>query len=259
MQHKKARLDFLGIGAQKSGTTTLNAYLRSHPGIMLARHEKHFFDNEAQAWPEASYNDYHRDFFFDSHADHQHLIRGEITPIYLYWEPSLKRIHAYNPEIRLIVLLRNPIARAYSHWAMVSQRGEEVLCFSDAIRAEDERLASAPNRQHRVYSYMTRGLYHQQLQRMLRLFPANQIYIARAEQLFDDPNTILTDIHRFLGVAPQPPQNHEHQRIGTYSSSLSRDDWMYLYGKLIEDIEALEHLLNWDCSAWKRPWEGIQG
>ena len=120
------RLSFLVCGAQKSGTTALAAYLRQHPGIHLPKtKELHFFDDETQAWPEPDLNALHLHF---QDADDDQLW-GEATPISLYWDPAAERIWRYNSAIRLIVILRNPIDRAYSHWAMEHRR-ETIRCPS---------------------------------------------------------------------------------------------------------------------------------
>ena len=117
------RLSFLVCGAQKSGTTALAAYLRQHPGIYLPeRKELHFFDDETQAWPEPDLNELHRHF---PGPQKPSKLWGEATPISLYWDPAAERIWRYNQAMRLIVILRNPIERAYSHWAMEHRRGND--------------------------------------------------------------------------------------------------------------------------------------
>ena len=96
-------------GTQKGGTTALAAYLRQHPGIHLPEtKELHFFDDETQPWPNPDLNSLHR--YFQAADTDQHW--GEATPISLYWDQAAERIWRYNPEIRLIVILRNPIDRA---------------------------------------------------------------------------------------------------------------------------------------------------
>lgn len=254
---QEMRLDFLAIGAQKSGTTSLNAYLRDHPQIQLAANELHFFDNERNPWPPKNWESYHSCFPDQRSGQTMAPLRGEITPIYLYWKPCLERIHAYNPNLRLIVLLRNPIKRAYSHWAMETERGKESLSFSEAIQREDERLIGFPLQQHRVYSYAARGFYYAQLQRLLQLFPRENLHVVKSEAFFRDAKTALTGIHQFLGLPIQATAREHHERIGTYNGQMSLDDWGFLYNKLAQDMAELETLLGWDCSDWKRPWQGL--
>jgi hypothetical protein len=258
IDQQEMRLDFLGIGVQKSGTTSLNAYLRDHPQIQVAADELHFFDNERNPWPPPNWESYHSRFPDQRIDPAMALLRGEITPIYLYWKPCLERIHAYNPNLKLIVLLRNPISRAYSHWAMETQLGKDSLSFSEAIQREDERLSGFPLQQHRVYSYAARGFYHAQLQRLLEHFPRENLHVVKSEDFFADPKTTQTAIHQFLGLPIQAAGREHHKRIGTYNGQMSLDDWTFLYTKLAHDIAELETLLDWDCSDWKRPWRGLE-
>jgi hypothetical protein len=262
-----SRIDFLCLGAQKAGTTSLRAYLRAHPQLALPEHELHLFDRDDLDWqgtPAAA---------LPSHLpcpdpcdqvqdqglarSGELILRGEVTPIYLYWKPCPLRIQRYNPFIKMIVLLRNPVARAYSHWSMELNRGAEMLSFSDAIRAEPLRLQIWPEEQHRVFSYLDRGRYHAQLMRFLDLFERHQLLVLQSEQFYRDPQSSLGAITDFLGVDLWSEFGYQHQRQGDYSSSLSLADWDYAYAALADDIERLENLLGWDCSAWKQPWPGL--
>src|SRR2546429_7073426 len=135
------KVDFLVAGAQKSGTTALNYYLRRHPYIALPiKKELHFFDNdELFAGGNVSYEPLHEMF----QPARPGGIAGENTPIYLYWRPALPRIRDYNPAMKFIVILRNPIERAFSQWNMQRTRGIEPCDFLDAVAAEAGGLARA--------------------------------------------------------------------------------------------------------------------
>src|ERR1700759_4927096 len=99
------RVAFIIAGVQKGGTTALFDYLGEEPGLSLSREkEVHFFDDEAQDWAAPDYGAYHAQFAAD-----EGRLRGEATPICLYWPNSLKRIRAYNSAMRLIVALRDPV------------------------------------------------------------------------------------------------------------------------------------------------------
>src|SRR5438132_1074466 len=126
------KLDFLVLGAQKSGTTALNYYLRRHPRIALpVKKELHFFDNdELFAGGNVSYEPLYEMF----RPARPGSIAGENTPIYLYWRPALPRIRDYNPAMKFIVILRNPIERAFSQWNMQRTRGIEPFDFKAAVR-----------------------------------------------------------------------------------------------------------------------------
>lgn len=259
MNHR--RVDFLCIGTQKGGSTTLRAYLRGHHQILVPDRELHFFDNENAGWPSPSINQYHQTFnssnisaSFDTNASRcqdRHRLMGEVTPIYMYWKPSAYRIYHYNPAIKLIILLRNPMARAYSHWAMELARGNEVLSFSDSIRQEQQRCNDALPLQHRVYSYLDRGFYSVQLQRLLNFFPFNQLLVIRSENLFLKPQRVLNQVSEFLEIDPFSFFIPQHKRTGIYTEALCSEDWRYMYSRVRDDIDNLEGLLGWDLDLWR--------
>src|SRR5262245_47614243 len=107
------RLDFIVPGVQKSGTTALHYFLNKHPQIALPdRQEMHFFDDEQIFSQQVDYELLHRHFRLIGGS----TLAGEVTPSYLYWKPAMDRIWKYNPQIKLIILLRNPVDRAFAHW-----------------------------------------------------------------------------------------------------------------------------------------------
>src|SRR2546422_639813 len=137
---KIERLDFIVAGAQKCGTTALHYQLKKHPQIALpSKEELHFFDDEERFAKGVNYQDMHDSFRSSSRA----VAVGESTPVYLYWRPAIERIWNYSKEIKLIILLRNPVDRAFSHWNMQRERGYEPLDFLDAIKAEEQRQKEA--------------------------------------------------------------------------------------------------------------------
>jgi len=125
------KISFLVVGTQKGGTSALDNHLRQHKSLQLAkRKEVHFFDKEVNFKGEADYKAYHSSFNFSRNKK----IYGECTPSYMYWNNSIKRIHQYNPNIKIIAILRNPIYRAFSHWNMECNRNNETLPFLKAIK-----------------------------------------------------------------------------------------------------------------------------
>lgn len=247
MHNKK--VDFLIAGAQKSGTTALDSYLRTHENICMGDFkELHYFDDESQFEQEPDYNEYHKSF---SPKD-CHEVIGEATPIYMYWDSSMKRIWEYNPKIKIILLLRNPIARAYSHWNMEIKRGAEELPFSEAIREEHRRIKEALPLQHRVYSYVDRGYYSEQIRRIYRFFPREQVLILKHDELYSDINSVLMKISNFLGI--KNFQKHSFRSVHTleYKEPMSDEDFDYLKNIFFYEIKQLERTLGWDCSSWLR-------
>lgn len=244
----RVKVDFFICGTQKGGTTALDAYLRQQPGIEMARRkEAHFFDEESHFLGDTvDYSAYHA--FFD--MDPQCQLRGEATPIYMYWDRAPARIKAYNPAAKIIVLLRNPIERAHSHWNMARSRGRETLSFRAAIHAEPERLARIAPRQHRVHSYVDRGRYSRQLQRLWDVFGREQVAVLASDALKCAPQATLDTIRGFLGlegsIAVEPLTAHAIP----YGSRMEDDDRRLLQALFEDEIRTLERLLDWDCSHW---------
>ena len=243
------RVSFLVCGAQKSGTTALAAYLRQHPGVYLPKaKEVHFFDDETQAWPKPDLNPLHRHF----HAAKADQLWGEATPISLYWDPAPGRIWRYNPDMRLIVILRNPIERAYSHWAMEHRRGNDPLPFALALEQEEVRCREALPLQHRIYSYVDRGFYSAQLRRLWRFFGKEQVLVMRQEDLRRSPQNCLETIWQHLNISPGPSITPLERHNGDYDSTMTLASHQRLRKIFWQEIGQLEQLLDWDCSDWLR-------
>jgi hypothetical protein len=205
------RLGAVVGGVQKAGTTTLFSYLKAHPALLAPiRKETHFFDDEGRDWRNPDYRAL-RAFFPPVAAGRTAF---DVTPIYLFWPPALARIRSCCPDVRLIFLFRDPIERAWSHWRMERRRDAEALPFAAAIRGGRGRLADiAPlDPAWRVFSYVERGFYARQLQRLLALFPRRQILFLDMSELAGQQEVTLGRIAAHLGIGPFPPlvSRHDH-------------------------------------------------
>jgi sulfotransferase family protein len=242
------KVGFIVAGAQKGGTSALDAYLREHPELCLPRQkELHFFDNDRHfSVDPVDYSVYHR--AFDPRPP-QHLL-GEVTPAYLYWPTAAERIAAYNPAIELILVLRNPITRAFSHWNMVRNEKLEPLMFLDALKAEPERLRQLPSKRAKRYAYLERGFYSQQLRRLWRYVPRAQTLIFKSEQLQYQAPEVLAHIATFLHVAPFPPVADKKTNAREYNTTMTEEERRYLTAIFESEIRELERMFDWDCAAW---------
>lgn len=237
-----SRVNFIIVGVQKGGTTALFDYLSEDPDLALSKvKEVHFFDDETQDWGRPDYEAYHAHFpAFDGRP------RGEATPIYIYWPQSLERIRAYNPAVRLILLLRDPVARAFSHWRMEYARGAETEPFEWCIRQGRRRLFDAePWGHHREFSYVERGFYGEQAERLLGLFAREQLLVLQSDTLRADPAPVLAEVRRFLGLNPSPrptPAAREVHvgRSMAYPSNLTDEDAAFLRDLYRRDQARLE-------------------
>jgi hypothetical protein len=241
------KVDFLIAGVQKAGTSSLDGYLRQHPRIGMAEvKETHFFDNEAEFAAETvDYENYHH-FFRQRDAVRCY---GEATPIYTYWPESLLRIQQYNPQMKLVVLLRNPIERAWSAWRMEKRRGTEPLSFSAAIRTEAERIRQEAPLRHREFSYVDRGLYSDQIRRAMSHF-SGQVLFLKSESFFSRAAEVVSQVVAFLDLPQHPIDVSTIHFQGEPEIPPDKGDRDYLLDRFRDEIMQVEDLLQWDCSDW---------
>ena len=243
------RIDFLIVGVQKAGTTSLDAYLRQHPQIAMAkRKEIHFFDKRPPTGVRAlDYKLYHRQFDWAAQARGARL--GEATPIYTWWHGALDRIKAYSPHIQLITFLRNPIDRAFSQHQMDVRLSRRDEAFSEAIRTEYKTWCARPDEQHRERSLISRGMYAPQIEKLKSLFPDEQLLFLRSANLAARPQQVLDRVCRFLGVddyefSPEPAHNRGD------GAQMSETDREFLVNVFREDVTATRDLLGWSAADW---------
>jgi hypothetical protein len=247
-RRKIDKLDFVLAGAQKSGTTALHYFLEKHPRITMGdREEMHFFDDDDLFSATVDYDLLHRHFRPVARS----TIAGECTPSYLYWKPAAERIWNYNPQVKLLVLLRNPVERAFAHWNMQRFKGREPLDFFDAVKEEKSRIAGAPPREARRFAYVDRGFYVQHLERFFRFFSREQMMIIKFEKFRQEQRETLDSIFSFLGVKPLPSFRSKDRNVVPYQRAMNWEERVFLYNIFADDIATLEQLLGWDCSDWK--------
>jgi hypothetical protein len=200
---------FVGLGAQKAGTTTLHALLSQHPQVHLPpQKELQFFSlhyAQGERW-------YRQQFS----AAQRGQICGDITPYYLFHPWAPQRIAQLIPKARLIVLLRDPVERTLSHYFHTRRLGFEPLPLEQALAAEAQRLAGAAqvlqatdgrHKMHQECSYLSRSRYEHQLARVQALFAAEQLLVLSSEALFAAPEPIWQQLLAFLELEPMacPP------------------------------------------------------
>jgi len=189
--------NFLVLGAQKGGTSSLRKILLSHPGIFLPqRKEIHFFSKHWHL-PSSWYSDH----FAAAPAEQ---CCGESTPYYLFHPQAAKRISKLLPEAKLIVLLRDPVERALSQVFHSQRLGLEPLPLAQALAAEPKRLETGDPMHLQEHSYISRSRYLEQLDRYEELFPANQILVIQSEAFFASPKATWQRIEHYLQLQPAP-------------------------------------------------------
>jgi len=239
--------DFIVIGAQKGGTSSLFFYLNQHPNISLSiKKEIHFFNlnfHKGIHW----YRSY---FPFKKNAQ----TTGEATPAYLFHPDVPERIHKVLPKTKFIVLLRNPIDRAYSAFKMNVRLGLETLQdFELAIERElklstfDEHRGNNYSFERHNYFYLERGLYANQLNLWFNYFSRDQFLILNSEQFLQNPKEILAEVYEFLGVKKHFPQDFSIINRGSENSvSTSTRENLELY--FVQENKVLYELINKDLN-----------
>jgi len=246
---------FVVIGAQRCGTTSLFATLSQHPAVGVPfRKEIHFFDRDLYERGERFY----RSFFPSPKRmlGRRELLTGEATPDYLFHPLGPERVAATLPDARFVVLLRDPVVRAWSHHALHATRGREPLSFEDAIDAEPERIAGEreriladptyPATTYLRYAYLARGDYAPQLREWFAAIPRERFLVLVSEEFFTDPRGTLREVEAFLGLPPWegPADAHHRHAIGGGASQMRPETRARLRDSFAPRIRATEELLG---------------
>jgi len=221
--------DFILIGAQKSGTTALYKYLNEHPEFEKPCSKgTYFFDNnfsKGGRWYKSHFPLITTNIFWRLFSNKK--ITGEFTPSYVYHPHVANRISKLFPKIKLILILRNPIDRTYSHYQHIKKSGNENLSFEAALLKEKERIDKetkkliadenylSPIRQR--YSYVSRSLYANQLEVWFKYFDKNQLLIIKSEDLFENPEETYNLVLKFLNLTPYKLKQYKKIYAGQYS------------------------------------------
>ena len=206
LRESPARPHFLGVGTQKGGTTTLYRMLRQHPEVFIPKEkEVHYFTkfyDRGEAWYAGK--------FADAPAGR---VRGEITPFYLFHAAVPERIQALRANMKIVVLLRQPVERTLSQYYHSCRWKLETLPLEEALAAEEERLHGAlevietPGGNHLSYqehSYLARSRYEEQLPRYFERFGKKRVLVLRSEDFFSGDRSVLSQLEQFLNIAPFP-------------------------------------------------------
>ncbi|MGH8068507.1 MAG: sulfotransferase family protein [Candidatus Entotheonellia bacterium] len=207
--------NFLIVGAPRTGTTSMHRYLSEHPEIFLAaKKELHYFTHDyltenSNGPKDREYQycktlDEYRAFFQAVPSNAKAV--GEISPSYLFFPQCIPKIKALLGEsVRIIIMLRNPIERAFSnYWHMVNSK-RETLPFWDALQAEEERLERG---WRNIWLYKRHSLYHEKVRRYIEEFGSSRVKVLLYDDFSNNTLRTLRDAQRFLGVRAEfAPKN----------------------------------------------------
>jgi tetratricopeptide (TPR) repeat protein len=211
--------DYIIIGSQKSGTTSLENYISQHPQVLPAvKKETHFW-----------YRDFDKGIewylaHFPPIPKNLNYLTGEATPNYLENWQSASRIKEAFPNIKLLLIIRNPIDRAfsqYNHWLRLRW---ENRSFEAAIKSEIEMLAKNPENPvgdkkywNQTGNYLGRGIYLEFIKKWLEIFPREQLLILRGEDLYQEPSLTMKEVFEFLGLPENEGGEYRKLNSGSYS------------------------------------------
>ena len=223
---------FVIVGTQRGGTTSLYKHLLQHPSVapsLLGIKEMHFFDNQyskGMAWYRANFPSM-VSLGCRSLRTGQRMVTGDASPYYMFHPHAPHRIAQHLPDAKLIVMLRDPVERAYSHYQWEVSLGFETLSFEEALEQEDARLAGEEARMktdpeyqstnHQHYAYLSRGLYADQLATLMSLFRSEQLLVLQSEAFYSDPPGQFDRVLRFLELPPFTPSSYRNFNPGSYS------------------------------------------
>jgi hypothetical protein len=205
---------YLIVGCKRGGTTSLQAALASHPAVLPPHSGKgtRFFDvsyDKGARWFRAHYPTLLSARLRERRIGHP-VISGEASPYYCFHPLGFERIADHLPQCKLIMVTRDPVERAISHYLYERRRGFEEADLWSALAAEPERLAGERERlrtddsyisfAHRHFSYVSRGRYAEQLARAQGLFDSSQLLVIDHRELFAEPSRAMTRVCDFLGL-----------------------------------------------------------
>lgn len=221
--------DYLIVGTQKGGTSSLYNYLCMHPDVAAAtQKEIHYFSHHMAEGVEWYRGHFATEAFLATatRLRGRRPLTGETSPDYLFHPYVAERAMRLLPEARLLAILRNPVDRAFSHYRHRVRKGLETRTFEAAIAGDLEAWAAGEGtvvREEAYYdlpdytkrAYITRGLYARQLQRWFAVYPRDRFLLLRSEDLFEDPRATYARAVEFLGLPPwQPKEMRKYNFFG---------------------------------------------
>ena len=220
--------DFLVIGAKRCGTTSLYQHLSEHPCISRSPRDNIGFFNENYHLGINWYKSLFPTVFYKKKMEskNKHCLFFDVTSTYMEEELTAKNVYEVNPNQKIIVILRIPVDRAYSHYHVNVKEKSEKRSFEDAIfeemnRIKSERIIQNKNKNLRVFTpnnihYLKKGFYALQLKSWFKIFPREQILVLSTEEFQEDQNLIYKKIFDFLNIPNMKIKSTEKMEKGNY-------------------------------------------
>jgi|694.fasta_scaffold111261_3 hypothetical protein len=236
------KIDFIVIGTQKAGTTSMIYHMNQHPDIFMFKDEIHFFDSTTF---NKNYQIYHNKFI----GKNQKKIIGEKTPSYSYLQFAIDRIYEYNPEIKLIFILRNPIKRAFSEWNMYKTNFNFKKDFKQSIiEIENVKLNEIKSN---GYWALQRGYYFEQIDYILTKFNKENLFIGIYEDIKKDSLLFYNKMFNFLGLENLSSLNFDITiRKNNYIRNITNEETEFMKEKYNNENKKLFDFLGREIIEW---------
>lgn len=205
------------VGAAKAGTTQLFAYMLSHPRCFgPIQKEIHYFS----FWHDHGLPWYRAQFPLQRRVECARGIALEASPSYLPEPYALRRMHDLLPDIAVIAILRDPVARAFSHYQHQRTRRREPRSFQEIVQTTVQRSVRSSAESPMEIKYVANGYYARQLEALLQIYPREQVLILDSDDLFDDTNRVCQQVFEFLGLEPCDVQPDKIYNRGFYRETM---------------------------------------
>lgn len=236
---------FVIMGSPRTGLSSIYHALTQHPSLQVIcsgddgyfADETHFANGNP---PVHLYNQQFKQFSDD-------IIRGEISSGYLMHPFAISRLQRYNPDIKLIIILRNPAMRTYSHWHKAVQSGLEERSFVQVVKDARESYVSSDHTM--PLNYTGSSLYSSHISHVQQYFDTHQILFLLSDELKEDTDVALYRMCQFIGVHYME-MDTTAQNIGSYPSSIKPQEYNDLCAIHREDVNKVEKLTGLNCQEW---------
>jgi len=252
--------DYYIIGGAKCGTSSLHQYLLQHPNIKPAMgKELHFFEefySRGINWYKVCFP-----YKFQKIFSSKNFLTGDSTPRYIDHPKVPVRIKKVTPHAKFIILLRNPIDRAFSHYNMNFHSGYEKESFEKAIEMEEDRIKGEfekmildddyNSREYYGHAYLNRGIYYNRLVDWFEEFSQDQFLIIKSEEFFTEPESSYNHALRFLNLKPQSLKEYKKYKVGKYAKrkmeKATREKLINFFKPYNEKLKKLTGInFNWE-------------
>jgi len=211
-------VDIAIAGVQKAATSSLQVYLGQHPEVITHDEREFSFFVQDDEYNKGYENIYH-DYFSETSAEKKILIKNVGI---IYWEEAMERLQSHNPHVKIILVLRNPVMRAYSAYWYAKLRGKEnASTFEDALLMHENKIFDKESKA--VTAYLERGNYVLQLSNLYKYFDPKQVKIILFEELKANTENVLKNLFEFCEISPEYKPVVDQK---LKSSSQPRSEWL---------------------------------